>query len=97
MRWEQDGSRYAWDEISAERAPDDGAFVITSFGSEPDAERVFEAIKAAMEFGMIRLRVTPQTKPTIETLSRDGRIKCVRAVGVQQEELGVVAIRTGAR
>jgi hypothetical protein len=85
--------RFTFGEITAERAADDNAFVITSLGSQPDADQTFAAIQAAMQFGMIRLRVTPQSKPTLDALTGDGRIKCARTIGTEQPELGVMGIR----
>jgi hypothetical protein len=93
--WMQEEGRFVFDQLSAERAADDGAFVITSFGPDPDADRVFAAIQDAMRFGMIRLRVTPETKATIKQLTGDGRIKCARTVGTAHEELGVIAVKRG--
>jgi hypothetical protein len=94
--WEEHASGYVLDAATAERASQDGAFVITSFGPQPDAERAFTAIKAAMQFGLIRLRVTPETKGTIQALVDDGRIKCVRDIGTEHRELGVMAVKTKA-
>jgi hypothetical protein len=91
--WNQEGDQFRFGEISAERATDDNAFVITSFGADPEIDQVFSAIEAAMRFGKIRLRVTPQTKATIEKLTTGGRIKCVRTVGTEHEELGIMGIK----
>lgn len=95
--WKQEGERYTFDEITAEREVDDKGIVITSLGPQPDADRLFAAILAARPLGAISLRVTGETKSTIEALTGDGRIKCVRAVGTEHPELGVVAIRSGPR
>lgn len=91
--WNEEGDRFTFDDITAERAPDDNAFVIASFGAQPDADHVFSGIKAARRFGMIRLRIIPETKATIESLTGDGRIKCVRTIGTEHPELGVMAIK----
>ena len=91
--WQEEGDGYRFEGMSAERAADDGALIITSFGAEPQPDRVFAAIRAAMAFGAIRLRVTDQTRATIEALTGDGRIKCVRAVGTEHSEVGVMAVR----
>ena len=48
-----------------------------------------------MPFGMIRLRVTPETRSTIDDLTGDGRIKCVRTVGTEHEKLGVMGVKLG--
>ena len=93
--WTGDAGRFTYGEVTAERAADDNAFVLTSFGPRPDADLAFAAIVAARQFGMIRLRVTPETKPTIDALTSDKRIKCVPALGTQFPELGVMAIKTG--
>ncbi len=91
--WKQEGDQFRFGEISAERAADDDAFVITSFGANCEIDQAFSAIEAAMRFGKIRLRVTPQTKSTIEALTGGGRIKCVRTVGTEHEELGIMGIK----
>ena len=58
---------------------------------------MFAAIRAAMPFGQIRLRVTPETQGTIEALTEGGLIKCVRTLGTEEPEVGVMAIKTGGR
>ena len=93
--WQQKEDRFTWGEISAELAPDDGAFVFISFGAKPDADRVFAAIREAMRFGQLRMRLSPETKPVIDQLLADKRLKCVPAVGTEEPELGIVAIKTG--
>jgi hypothetical protein len=93
--WKEEPNRFTFEGMTAERAPDDNAFVITSFGAEPDPDRVFAAIRSAMPFGQIRLRLTPETQGTIEALTGAGLIKCVRTVGTEVPEVGVVAIKTG--
>jgi len=93
--WQQHGDLYTLDDMTAERAADDNAFVITSLGTDPNIDQAFSAIESAMRFGKIRLRVTPQTKATIDKLTKAGRIKCVRTVGTEHEELGIMGIKRG--
>jgi len=75
QQWQQFGNEWRYGDMTAERVADDNAFVITGFGAAPDPDNVFPAIQAAMAFGQIRLRITRETRPVINQLTADLRIK----------------------
>lgn len=94
QEWQQDGDTWRFGDVIAERASDDNAFVITSFGSGTSLDGAFSAIHKAMRFGKIRVRVASGTEALIDELSQSGRIRFAPTLGTDVEELGVMGIRS---
>jgi hypothetical protein len=96
--WIEDEGGFHFEGARAQRfddpGDDPGVFVIRTFGPGANADKAFECICAAMQFGLIAIDAEEQNRDLAKQLAADGRVKFAPFVGLPFKAIGVAAVKT---